>query len=70
MKCYPITGGITLLIRDFSTWRLVLLASLVGLLLAGLVPHPWLVCGHCCQGERGVCSVGRQVWKTEQVKEG
>jgi len=60
----PIAGGIVLLIRDFSTWRLALLAAQVGLLLAGLVPHLWLVCGHCCQGECGVCPVGQQMWKT------
>jgi len=60
----PIAGGIALLIRDFSGWRVALLAAQVGLLLAGLVPHPRLVCGHCCQGERGVCHIGRQAWKT------
>lgn len=60
----PIAAGIVILIRDFSAWRLALLAAQVGLLLAGLVPHPQLVCGHCCQGEHGVCPIGRQVWKT------
>ena len=61
----PIGAGIVLLIRGFSAWRLVPLAAQVGLLLAGLLPHPWLVCGHCCQGEHGVCPVGRQMWKAE-----
>ena len=61
----PTGAGIVLLIRDFSAWRLALLATQVGLLLAGLIPHPRLVCDHCCQGERGVCPVGRQVWKVE-----
>jgi len=60
----PIAAGIVILIRDFSAWRLALLAAQVGLLLAGLVPHPQLGCGHCCQGEHGVCPIGRQVWKT------
>jgi len=59
----PIAGGITLLARDFSVWRLALLAAVAGLLLAGLAPHPRLVCGHCCQGERGVCPVGRMLWE-------
>jgi len=65
----PIGGGITLLLRDFSAWRLVTLLAMVGLLLAGLVPHPHLVCGHCCQGERGVCPVGRQLWKPGPAEE-
>ena len=60
----PIAGGVALLVREFSAWRLSSLAVLVGLLLSGLVPHPRLVCGHCCQGERGVCPVGRQLWRT------
>ena len=62
----PIAGGIALLARGFSAWRLVMLLAVVGLLLAGLAPHPRLVCSHCCQGERGVCPVGRQFWKTRQ----
>lgn len=61
----PIIGDAILLTRGFSAWHLVLLAALVGLLLAGLVLHPRLVCGHCCQGERGACPVGRQIWKTK-----
>jgi len=60
----PIGAGTVLLMRDFSAWQLALLAVQVGLLLAGLVPHLWLVCGHCCQGECGVCPVGQQMWKT------
>jgi hypothetical protein len=62
----PVAGGIVLLTRGFSAWRLALLAAVVGLLLAGLIPHPRLVCGHCCQGKRGVCPVGRQIWKTRE----
>lgn len=60
----PVAGGITLLTRGFGVWRLLLLAAVVGLLLAGLVPHTRLVCSHCCQGKRGLCPIGRQVWKT------
>jgi hypothetical protein len=59
----PVGRGIALLASGFSAWRLALLVAHVGLLLAGLAPHPRLVCGHCCQGECGVCPVGRQVWK-------
>lgn len=59
----PVGGGIALLARGFSAWRLALLVAQVGLLLTGLVPHPRLVCGHCCQGERGVCPVGRLLWE-------
>jgi len=61
----PIAGGIALLIEGFSTWWLALLAAQVGLLLAGLAPHPRLVCRHCRQGERGACPVGRRVWRTK-----
>lgn len=56
----PIAGGVVLLATGYGVWRLALL---VGLLLAGLAPHPRLVCGHCCQGERGACPIGRQLWK-------
>jgi len=62
----PLAGGVALLVAEVTTWRLVLLVVLVGLLLAFLVPHPRLVCRHCCQGERGVCPVGRQLWKTRE----
>ena len=65
----PITGGAALLVGTYSTGRLALLVALVGLLLAGLAPHPRLVCGHCCQGERGVCPVGRQLWKMKSLSE-
>ena len=61
----PIAGGVALLVAEVTMWRLTLLVAMVGLLLAGLVPHPWLVCRHCCQGEQGVCPIGRQLWKTE-----
>jgi hypothetical protein len=59
----PIGLGVGLLVRDFSAWRLLSLGAMVGLLLAGLVPHPRLVCRHCCQGERGSCPVGRRLGK-------
>lgn len=61
----PIAGGVALLVAEVTMWRLTLLVAMVGLLLAGLVPHPRLVCRHCCQGEQGVCPIGRQLWKTE-----
>ena len=42
-------------VAQFGSWAtagylLLLALTGVGLLLAGLVPHLWLVCGHCCQG--------------------
>jgi hypothetical protein len=64
----PIAGGIVLLVQDFSAGRLVLLAAQVGLLLAGLIPHPRLVCSHCRQGECGACPIGRRLWKTERTE--
>jgi lon-related putative ATP-dependent protease len=63
----PIAGGIALLVEGFGTGRLLLLVTQVGLLLAGLVPHPRLVCSHCRQGERGVCPVGRRLWKDQST---
>jgi hypothetical protein len=59
----PVIGGVTLLIRQFTQWRLVQLVALVGLLLAGLVPHPRLVCRHCRQRESGACPIGCMLWK-------
>ena len=59
----PIAGGVYLLVERYTTWRLVQLIALVGLLLAGLAPHPGLVCRHCCQGARGACPVGQRLWQ-------
>lgn len=59
----PLAGSAALLIGGFSVWRLVQLIAVVGLFLAGLIPHTRLVCSHCRQGECGACPVGRQVWK-------
>jgi hypothetical protein len=59
----PVAGGVTLLIRQFTAWRLVQLVALVGLLLAGLAPHPRLVCRHCRQRESGACPVGCVLWR-------
>ena len=59
----PVAGGVDLLIRQFSAWRLVQVVALVGLLLAGLVPHPRLVCRHCRQRESGACPIGCMLWK-------
>ena len=59
----PVAGGVNLLIRQFTQWRLVQLAALVGLLLAALIPHPYLVCRHCRQREQGVCPIGCMLWK-------
>jgi hypothetical protein len=59
----PVAGGVILLMRQFTTWRLVQLVALVGLLLAGLVPHPRLVCRHCRQRESGSCPIGCALWR-------
>lgn len=61
----PIVCGVGLLVIGFDWLRLALLAGMVGLLLAGLIPHPRLVCGHCCQGESGACPVGRAFWNAK-----
>jgi hypothetical protein len=59
----PVAGGVTLLVRGWAVWRLLQLVALVGLLLAGLVPHPRLVCRHCRQRERGACPIGCLLWR-------
>jgi hypothetical protein len=59
----PLAGSAALLIGGFSVWRLVQLVAVVGVFLAGLMPHTRLVCRHCRQGECGVCPVGRRVSK-------
>ncbi|MBN1815677.1 MAG: hypothetical protein JXA14_27835 [Anaerolineae bacterium] len=60
----PVAGGVILLVNGSSAWRWIQLATVVGLLLAGIVPHPQLVCGHCRQGECGACPVGKRFWKS------
>lgn len=64
----PIAGGTVLLIRGYSAWKLAQLAGLVGLLLAGLIRHPRLVCSHCRQGECGACPIGRKIWEASKRK--
>ena len=59
----PIVCGVLLLLQGFTVWRLVQLAALVALLLAGLVPHPRLVCQSCRQRESGACPIGCILWK-------
>ena len=51
----PILGGIASLIVGFSPYRLFLFLALIGLLVAGFVTRPRLVCGHCKQAESGRC---------------
>jgi hypothetical protein len=57
---WPVVGGVVLIVRGFSAWRLAQLVATVILLLAFGVPHPKLVCSHCKQGECGACPVGRR----------
>jgi len=51
----PILGSIGSLIVDFSLYRLFLFLVLIGLMVAGFVTRPRLVCGHCKQAESGRC---------------
>ena len=58
---WPIVGGIILMARDASGWRLVQLTAAVALLLALAAPHPRLVCRHCWQSKGGACPVGKKI---------
>jgi hypothetical protein len=55
----PLMGGIASLVVSYSTLRLALPVVLLALLVAGLAPHPRLVCSHCKLAERGRCPIGR-----------
>jgi hypothetical protein len=55
----PLVGGVVLLVVGYSTPRLVLLVAWVALLVAGLAPHPRLVCSHCKLAEQGCCPIGK-----------
>jgi len=57
----PLVGGVVSLVVGYSTLRLVLLMALVALLVAGLAPHPRLVCSHCKLAEKGCCPIGKLV---------
>jgi hypothetical protein len=57
----PLVGGIASLVVGYSTLRLVLLVAWVALLVAGLAPHPRLVCSHCKLAEKGCCPIGKLV---------
>ena len=61
----PLVGGIVSLVVGYKTLRLVLLVALVALLVAGLAPHPRLVCSHCKLAERNCCPIGKQVLKNQ-----
>lgn len=61
----PLVGGIISLAVGYSTLRQVLLVALVALLVAGLAPHPRLVCGHCKLAERGCCPIGKQMLRNQ-----
>jgi hypothetical protein len=54
----PLVGGGVSLVVSFSTLHLMLLVALVALLVAGLAPHPRLVCSHCKLAEQGCCPIG------------
>jgi hypothetical protein len=55
----PLVGGIASLMVSYSTLRLALLVALLALLIAGLAPHPRLVCSHCKLAEKGCCPIGK-----------
>jgi hypothetical protein len=55
----PLVGGVVSLVVSFSTLHLMLLVALIALLVAGLVPHPRLVCSHCKLAEQGCCPIGK-----------
>jgi len=57
----PLVGGIISLGVGYSALRLVLLVAWGALLVAGLAPHPRLVCSHCKLAEKGCCPIGRLV---------
>jgi len=61
----PLVGGIASLVVGYSTLRLALLVALVALLVAGLAPHPRLVCSHCRLAERNCCPIGKQVLRNQ-----
>jgi hypothetical protein len=61
----PLVGGIASLVVGYSTLRLVLLVAWVALLVAGLAPHPRLVCSHCRLAERNCCPIGKQVLRNQ-----
>ena len=61
----PLVGGILSLVVGYSTLRLVLLLALVALLVAGLAPHPRLVCSHCRLAERNCCPIGKLVVRNQ-----
>ena len=60
----PVLGGIASLIVGFSLQRLLLFLVLLGLMVAGFVTRPRLVCGHCKQAESGRCMMAPR--KTEK----
>jgi hypothetical protein len=55
----PLVGGIVSLVMGYSMLRLVLLVAWLALLIAGLAPHPRLVCSHCRLAEKGCCPIGK-----------
>lgn len=55
----PLVGGIASLVVGYSTLRLTLLVALLALLVAGVAPHPRLVCSHCKLVEKGCCPIGK-----------
>lgn len=61
----PLVGGIISLVMGYNTLRLALLAAWLILLVAGLAPHPRLVCSHCKLAERDYCPIGKLLVKSQ-----
>jgi hypothetical protein len=61
----PLVGGIVSLARGYNTLRLMLLVAWLALLIAGLAPHPRLVCSHCKLAERNCCPIGKLVVRNQ-----
>jgi hypothetical protein len=61
----PLVGGIVSLVVGYNTLRLVLLVALLTLLVAGLAPHPRLVCSHCKLAEKSCCPIGKLVLRNQ-----
>ncbi len=54
----PLAGGIFTLSRDSSVRTVIALSTFVGLLIAVVITHTRLVCSHCHEGRKKLCTLG------------